>query len=116
MKDYKEQMAALIDELCTKITTNKLSQYDRVAKSFTRFFNQDELGQILDKKADLELIQRLQDTKATKVELNYLSSLIDALNGRIKHLAILQAEIAKVGIPNKASSSFKAKEEINTKL
>ena len=28
----------------------------------------------------------------------------------------MQAEIAKVQIPSKASSSFKAKEEINTKL
>jgi hypothetical protein len=28
----------------------------------------------------------------------------------------MQAEIAKLAIPSKASSSFKAKEEINTKL
>ena len=44
MREYQKNMAGLIDNLCTKITNNKLSQYDRVAKSFSRFFNQDELG------------------------------------------------------------------------
>ena len=52
--------------MCTEITTKKLEQYDRVAAAFQKFFNQDELGEILDRKADIELIQHLQDSKATK--------------------------------------------------
>jgi spore coat polysaccharide biosynthesis protein SpsF (cytidylyltransferase family) len=42
--------------LCTEITNRKLNQYERVANSFSKFFNQDELSEILDRKADLELI------------------------------------------------------------
>jgi len=50
------------------------------------------------------------------LEIDYQSSLIEALNVRLKHVSILISEIAKAAIPNKASSSFKASENINTKL
>ena len=49
---------------------------------------------VLDRKADLELINRLQDSKATKNEVKYQNALLEALNTRIKHLSILLAEIA----------------------
>jgi len=45
-----------------------------------------------------------------------MNSMVDALNVRLKHMSILQSELAKAAIPNKASSSFKASENINTKL
>jgi len=53
---YRAGVADEIESLCTEITSRQLSQYDRVAKSFQKFFNQDELETILDRKADLELI------------------------------------------------------------
>ena len=71
---------------------------------------------MLDRKADLELINRLQETKATKAQLKMMTKLIEALNVRLKHLSILQAELAKVSVPTQASSSFKAAENINTKI
>ena len=42
--------------------------------------------------------------------------MMNALNVRLKHMAILQSELAKTTIPNKTSSSFKATENINTKI
>ena len=50
----------------------KMEQYDTVAKSFEAFFNSEELGQIIDRKADLELIRRLQNTKANQVYVKQL--------------------------------------------
>lgn len=43
---------------------DKLKQYEQVTKSFSQFFGQDDLSSLLDRKADIELISRLQDSKA----------------------------------------------------
>ncbi len=70
----------------------------------------------MDRKAELRDIDRLNDLKANKDQIKQVESLINALNTRMKHMSILQAEIAKSAVPNKASSSFKASENLNTKL
>jgi len=36
-----------------------LKEYENVAKSFKQFFGQEELGALIDRKADLELFRRL---------------------------------------------------------
>ena len=71
---------------------------------------------VLDRKADLELINRLQDSKATKSEVKYQNALLEALNTRIKHLSILLAELASSQVPGKTSSSVKNEETLNSKL
>jgi hypothetical protein len=38
------------------------------------------------------------------------------LNNRLKNISILLSEMAKTAVPNVASSSFSAAENINTKL
>ena len=82
------------------MVNKKLSEYDRIAKCFSKFFEQDELQYIIERKADIELVQRLQDTKANKEEIKYQSSLIEALNVRMKHLSIILSEMAKSTIPS----------------
>ena len=44
-----------------ELLEDKFKKYEKIAKSFEEFFNQEELGSIIDRKADLELIKRLQD-------------------------------------------------------
>jgi len=56
VQDFQRNIATEIDGICGGIIKKKLIQYDRVANSFQHFFNQDELNQVLDRKADLELI------------------------------------------------------------
>jgi hypothetical protein len=90
--------------------------YEKVAKQFSQFFNTEELLTTLNRKADIELIERLQATKAPKTDLQETNGLIDACNLRIKHLSILMTELAKAFVPSKASSSFKSGENINTKI
>ena len=50
----------------------ELQKYDKVYKTFQQFFDADELGALIDRKADNELIYRLQDEKADKTEHNEL--------------------------------------------
>jgi len=54
--DFQGNIASEIDGICTEIIKKKLNQYERVVTAFSQFFNQDELNQLLDRKADLELI------------------------------------------------------------
>ena len=44
-------------------------QYEEVVRAFSQFFNQEEIGAIIDRKADLELVSRIQDLKANKTEI-----------------------------------------------
>ena len=47
----------------------KFEKYKDVANRFEAFFDQEELGSVIDRKADIELIKRLQDLKAEKQEV-----------------------------------------------
>lgn len=39
--------------------TNKMAKYEKVTEAFSQFFNQEEIGAIIDRKADIELFRRL---------------------------------------------------------
>lgn len=49
-------------------------------------------------------------------DIHYNEKQIKSVNERLKHVGILISEIAKANIPDKASSSFKVGENLNTKL
>jgi hypothetical protein len=46
------------------------------------------------------------DIKANKIDVESCVSLIESVHERIKHIAILQVELAKVLIPVKNTSHF----------
>lgn len=76
----------------------------------------EELDKVLAKKADIELIDALAKSKASFAQLQHCEALIEALNVRLKHLGILQCEIAKAAVPSQSSSSFKGGENLNTQI
>ena len=51
---------------------SKLDSYEQVVKSFSKFFDTDELAAVLERKADMELVRRLQDNKAEANDLTYI--------------------------------------------
>lgn len=61
-----------MDQVCTKEVVLKLQEYEQVAKSFSQFFSQDDIGALIDRKADLELVRRIQDNKATRKEVQHV--------------------------------------------
>ena len=61
----------------------KYREYQRVADGFKQFFGQDELCSILDRKADLELIRRIQDQKANREEMAEFTGMVDDANAKL---------------------------------
>ena len=56
---HKGHIDDVVNKSIVENITTKFKHYDNVAKSFQQFFNQDELGSLIDRKADLELITRI---------------------------------------------------------
>ena len=50
--------------------------------------------QLLDRKADLELIRRLQEQKASKDEIKSFSKILSEMDFKIRHLSVFQQELA----------------------
>ena len=43
--------------------------YERVLNQFSKFFDQEELSKIIERKADVSLVQNVQDIKANKTDV-----------------------------------------------
>ena len=76
---YKD-MESQILEICRK----KLDGFVKVEKEFSKYFNTEQISQILDNKADYECINTLNHTKASIGDINDVKDLIDSLNERVK--------------------------------
>lgn len=48
----------------------------------------------MERKADLMKVNKMNDNKADKTDLNKTNNLIDNLNERVKHLSVLLTELA----------------------
>jgi hypothetical protein len=67
---------------------DKLKDYESVANQFKEFFNQEELGALLDRKADLELVCRIQDCKANKTEIQNMMKEFEAIKTKIQCITV----------------------------
>ena len=85
---------------------NRFEQYDRVTKNFKQFFDQSDLGALLDRKADLELIRRINNVKADKTELNEYQDILDGFNHKIRHISVFTSELANILMPEKEHGVF----------
>ena len=66
-----------------------------MAQAFSKFFDTDELAAVLERKADMELVRRLQDQKADDHEMKILKKNLKSINDRLKHLSVVQSELAE---------------------
>ena len=60
----------MIDNTVENILTTKLEKYDMVTKRFQQFFDQEDLGALIDRKADIEIVRRMNDVKADVTEVD----------------------------------------------
>ena len=72
----------------------KLKSYESVYNEFRKFFDDDELTLILKRKADIYMVDQLDDLKANKLQVSQLLTKIENLNDRVKHVSVIQNEIA----------------------
>lgn len=93
--EFQSNLMSEVQDIVNNITNAKFANYDRVANSFSKFFNSEELEKALNNKADLHLIEGLRAEKAALTKVQNCEALIEALNIRLKHLSILQSELAK---------------------
>ena len=93
--DFKDNFT----DFCNETIDEKLENYDKVAKDFQQFFNQREICELFDRKADLELIRRIQTQKANKEDVLYLNQMVTEMDAKIVQLSVMQKEIANSLIP-----------------
>ena len=116
MQQFQLNLKERLSDVCKIVVEERFHTYEKVCRAFQKVFNRDELDYVISRKADIEHVERMQESKAQKSELIYQNAKIEAVNERIKHLSILMAELAMANVPSKASSSFKGGENINTTI
>ena len=85
----------MVEKIVAEDVLNKLQQYENVARQYQEFFNQEELGALFDRKADLELVCRLQESKANKAELSKIFQQFENMRLKLQYITVFQAELAE---------------------
>eukprot|EP00347_Sterkiella_histriomuscorum_P007153 403350064 len=117
VNNFEGQMGEKIEETVKKSLQKTMQNYERVLNAFQKFFDQEELQKILDNKANLDMIQNLNDAKASKLQVLQINQMIEQLLERIKQLSILQVETARTLIPQKnQGNGFEKTENLNSKI
>lgn len=80
--------------MCEDLMKTKFKEYDKVANEFKKFFSQDELSIQIERKADKTQLSKVEKAKANKEQIVETVALVESLNERVKHMAILQNEVA----------------------
>ena len=70
----------------------------------------------MDRKADLEILRRVNDSKANKTDVDKMAQMIDEINSKIKHISVYNQELAQVLIPAKESGKFAKQDDLNDSI
>lgn len=84
----KEQLQE-VERTVDRAVDLKLVGYEKVAKMFKQFFTQEDLGAIIDRKADLEIVRRLYEHKAGINEIVDVRQLIKGIEDKLRHMSVL---------------------------
>ena len=105
MTDFKTEQNANIYKICLDLLNNKYSKYDKVLKDFEKYSTMDALSIQFDSKADVRQLESLNKAKANKDSLQLTNSNLKSLYDRVKHISIVQNELANSLLPIKNSIS-----------
>lgn len=83
-----------MNERVEELMDEKFAEYDKVSTQFQQFFSSDGLTHEMNRKADKSTVNKMVEVKASKEELDDTHKMIENLNTRVKHLSILQNELA----------------------
>lgn len=62
-------------------------------KSFGKFFDSEELSRILDRKVDIDQLNKVSLEKTSVAQMNQLKMWLETFNDRLKHLSVIQGQI-----------------------
>ena len=68
-EDFKLVQESNYQFRIVEMVREKMQRYERVEHMFSKFFDIQELEATFDRKADIELIHELNNSKATKVDV-----------------------------------------------
>lgn len=92
IQKYVSHIDAIVEKSLNDQLTNKLRLYENVSKNFSQFFSQDDLGSLIDRKADIELITRMKELKADRTEVSSLQrdlhTLVDEVDVKLRHITV----------------------------
>ena len=83
------------------IVETKMHKYDHTVLQFEKFLSNRELQEILENKADLNFVAKIASTKCSIDQFEKGQQKIKLLNSKIKHLSVMQTEIARTLVPDK---------------
>ena len=97
-------------EYSGQVLEQKLEQYEAVKNSFAPFFNAESLRSTLAGKVNTTDFEKMSGAIASKASLAEARMALHTLNDRLKHVSIVQSELAKSLLPSKPSGSINATE------
>ena len=112
VEEYNNRLENIVESNIQIQVNNRFEQYDRVTNNFKQFFDQSDLGELLDRKADLELIRRINNVKADKTELSDYNDILDGFNHKIRHISVFTSELALMLMPEKETGKFTNQNEL----
>ena len=74
----------IISSYCDDGLDAKMKGYDRIMKSFSKYFNQEDLSYILDRKANIRDFKDLQSKVAQRSHVDLIESNLEKFKLRIK--------------------------------
>lgn len=116
VKIFEVNMGEEVNDAVRRGLNKYMISYERVLSMFQKFFDHEELQKLFDKKADVTSVQSVKDIKANKIDVEGCLNLIESVHERMKHISILQVEMARSLIPQKTSSTYNADEALNHKI
>ena len=85
---------------------NKMEQYKKITVQFKKFFNQDELENRFNKKADIEFVNKIDKEKVSKNELQNIQEMIKGYDAKLKTISVYAFELANSMLPDRLSRKF----------
>jgi len=90
-----------VDKTVEELLKVKFQRYEKIRQEFHKFFNQDELSYVVENKADIKMIDKVMDIKASKDELANTEAMLENLNDRVKHISNLFSTFTTSMLPYK---------------
>ena len=87
--EFKDEESKKLPVYCQDFLKTRFTKYQKVAQSFEKFFDQNNLDLVIERKADIYQLQELGSQKADKDDVEATNTRISNLNDKVKHLSII---------------------------
>lgn len=111
-KDLEDGLTYLMDSH----VDHRMEQYEKVSVQFKKFFNQDELENRFDRKADVDFVRRVNGEKASRSELLSLREMIKGYDKKLKTISVFASELANSMLPERLSRKFEKENDLFTSI